>query len=157
MKPPVQISTRGRIAAYGVSRKVGSEQRLRRSMNSTARNSPLSSASAAKARTFPPQGAGCFQCHGRTRRARTTPTGCGNIWRASGWTRPGWRESPPVDIRHLRLPGHVTPPARHPPWKAHGLGGVITSQTSSQPRALFPNMSLTKAMATTSSYQLLMP
>jgi len=28
MKPPVQISTRGRIAAYGVSRKVGSEQRL---------------------------------------------------------------------------------------------------------------------------------
>ena len=28
MKPPVQISTRGRIAAYGFSRKVGSERPL---------------------------------------------------------------------------------------------------------------------------------
>ena len=28
MKPPVQISTRGRIAAYGFRGKVGSEQRL---------------------------------------------------------------------------------------------------------------------------------
>ena len=34
MKPPVQISTRGRIAAYGVSRKVGSEQRLRKKTGS---------------------------------------------------------------------------------------------------------------------------
>jgi hypothetical protein len=30
MTPPVQISTQGRIAACGFSRKVGAEQRLRR-------------------------------------------------------------------------------------------------------------------------------